>query len=176
MSDDVKMDTSGLDKLLKVLKDNMPRVRVGIIGAKTTRNNVEVAGGKSINIATKGAKPKTSFEVSTNAAVGALHEFGTEHMPIRSFLRMPLTDYLPKKIEEQGLFGKDELKAVMKEGSTTPWLKRLAVLAEATIAEAFATGGFGKWAPWKNPNYKNDDNRILVDTRQLRDSISSEVK
>lgn len=156
MPDDVKLTTHGLDQLVKALKDNMARGRVGVLGAKTTRKDQKIG--------------------ETNASIGAVHEFGMGNMPQRSFLRVPIAEHLKKDLEKSEMFGDDELKQVIKEASVVPWLKRICIIAEGIVLKAFATGGFGKWPAWKTPGYKNDDNRLLVDTRQLRDSISSDVK
>lgn len=157
MSDDetVTIEIKGLQQLLKALKKKLPIARVGILADKNSR-----AGGST----------------ATNAAIGAAHEFGTDKMPQRSFLRVPIAEHLAKKMEDSGALDESTLKEVIKSGSAVTWVKKIAVIAEGIVAEAFATGGFGKWPGWKNPNYKNKDNRLLVDTGQLRDSITSEVK
>jgi phage gpG-like protein len=49
-------------------------------------------------------------------------------------------------------------------------------LAEGISKGAFDTQGYGKWPDWKNPNYTNNANQVLVDTGQLVGSITSEVK
>lgn len=152
--DTVYLNTKNLDGLIKALKENMSRARVGILGAKTNRKD-------------PGA---------TNAGIGAIHEFGSSKMPMRSFLRVPIADNLQKRLEDTGALDKDVLNDVVKQGTVVPWLKKIAVLAEGIVAEAFASRGFGKWPAWRTPGYKNRDNRILVDTGQLRDSITSEVK
>lgn len=158
MSDEtVEMKTKGLDQIIKALKDRLPTARVGVLGAKTNRKT----DGKAM---------------ATNAGIGAVHEFGSSKMPQRSFLRVPIAEHLQKKMESSGAFDEDVLKEVVASGTIIPWIKKIAVLGEAIVAEGFATGGFGKWPAWKTPGYKNDDNRLLVDTRQLRDSISSDVK
>jgi hypothetical protein len=173
-TEDTTLETRGLDQLIKAFKTNLSRARVGILGAKTTRNDVKTTGGKSVNA--RGGRVKTKFEISTNAAVGALHEFGTDKMPMRSFLRMPISDQLQKRMEASGSFDKEKLRQVIKQGTMETWLKEIAVIAEGIVSDAFETGGFGKWAAWKTPGYKNQANQLLVDTQQLRDSITSEVK
>ena len=157
MSDeaDYKLDTKKLDDIIGMLKGNMYKVRVGILG------------GKAIRTAKVG---------QTNASIGAMHEFGGATMPMRSFLRVPIAENLEEKIESSGAFDKDALAEVVKQKTMIPWLKKLGVLAEAIVAEAFDTSGFGKWPAWKSKGYKNETGKILQDTGQLRDSISSEVK
>jgi phage gpG-like protein len=153
---DVILQTKGLDQLIKALKSNLPKARVGVLGAKAIRTNGNIG--------------------STNASVGAVHEFGLDGMAQRSFLRVPISDMLQKKMEAAGAFDKDVLNEVVKSGSVLPWVKKMAILAEQIVHEAFETGGFGKWPAWKTPGYTNDHGRILEDTGQLRDSITSEVK
>jgi len=153
---DVILQTKGLDQLIKALKNNLPRARVGILGAKTIRKGDEIG--------------------STNASVGAVHEFGMGGMSQRSFLRVPISEKLQRKMEAAGAFDKDVLNEVVKSGSILPWVKKMAILAEQIVHEAFETGGFGRWPAWKTPGYTNEHGRILEDTGQLRDSITSEVK
>ena len=172
---DVELDTKNLDQLIKALKNNLGRGRVGILGAKTVRNDIEVKASTKIN-ATKGTRPKAPFNASTNAGLGAIHEFGAGHIPPRSFLRMPISDNLQKEMESQGLFTKDKLYEVVKTSSIVPWLEIVTNIAEGIVLQAFETGGFGKWPAWKTPGYRNRNNRLLDDTGQLRDSITSEVK
>lgn len=148
------LNIRGLNQILKALKVRPPVARVGILGDKNSRT------GKS----------------NSNATVGAAHEFGTSKMPRRSFLREPLTDHLNSEIESSGALDKDVLAQVIKEGTTLPWIKKIALLAEKVVLEGFSTGGYGKWAPWKTPGYVSNTGQILVDTQQLRNSITSEVK
>lgn len=168
------LNTKNLDGMLKALKNNLSRARVGILGGKSIRNNAPIAGGKSLNAASKA--PSGKINVTTNAAVGAIHEFGTNNMPQRSFLRVPISENLQKNLESSGAFTDDELKIVVKEASLVPWLQRVAAIAEKIVSDAFDTGGFGKWPKWKTPGYKNNTGQLLVDTQQLRNSITSEVK
>jgi phage gpG-like protein len=151
MADDIKLNIKPLEHLINSFRGKLPIVRVGILG-DTARNK-----GKS------------------NAEVGAAHEFGTSKLPIRSFLRMPLTDYLNKYLDDSGAFDKNSLNKVVKNGSLIPWMEKVAVVAENVVMDAFDTKGFGKWPSWKNPNYMNNTGQVLVDTQQLRNSITSEV-
>lgn len=159
MSDAIEtMNLKGCDQLLKAFKGKLPVVSVGILGSKNSRT------GKN----------------NSNATIGAYHEqpagmeFGSTKMPQRSFLRVPLTDNLDKKIESSGALNKDVLAEVIRTGALKPWLQKIGVLAEEVIQGAFDSGGYGKWAPWSK-GYTNNTGQILVDTQQLRDSITSEV-
>lgn len=156
MSETVTLKVEGLDKLLKALKAKPPTTRVGILGDKAVREKSK----------------------SSNADVGAAHEFGApaRGIPQRSFLRVPISEKLSKEMENSGALDKKVLADVIRSGSVLPWMKKIAVLAEGIVSDAFDTAGFGKWKGWKNPNYTNNANQILVDTQQLRNSITSEVK
>jgi hypothetical protein len=143
-------NTEGLDALIKALKGQMGKVQVGILGDKTNRDGE-----------------------LTNAQVGFYHEVGAGNNPIRSFLRMPIANEFPSRLDESGAFDEDALKKVVKQKSATPWLKKIALVAENTVREAFETQGFGEWPQSNYDNKKNE--QTLVETQQLRDSITSRV-
>lgn len=150
MSDEA-VNIKGLDGLLKALK-NIPNVKVGILGGKNSRS-----------------------DTSTNASIGAKHEYGDENMPERSFLRVPISDNLQTYLDKNGAMDPDVLKRLIKEGTFAEYIKKIGVTAEEIVTDAFDTGGFGKWAEWSNPNYQNNTGQILKDTQQLSRSITSEV-
>lgn len=156
--DDDTVNVRGLEKLLKALKAKPPSSRVGIIGSPPREKK---DGEKS---------------APTNAEVGATHEFGTSTHPVRSFLRVPISENLQKEMQARGLLNKDTLAEVIKLGSILPWMTEVALSAEACVLDAFDTGGNGKWPAWKTPNYTNNAGQLLVDTHQLRDSITTAVK
>lgn len=174
----VTLEVKGLDQLLKALKAKPPMARIGVLGDKTNRSAAPAAISHSSLMNRKTAKQGASQKKSTNAEIGAAHEFGAPARGLaqRSFLRVPLADYLGKEMEKQGALSKNETKDVVKTGSVLPWLGKIAVLAEGIVRGAFDTGGYGKWPAWKDPNYTNNAGQLLVDTTQLRDSITSEVK
>jgi phage gpG-like protein len=162
MNDDTcTLNVKGLDQLLKALKAAPPVCRVGVLGEGNSRQPKE--GEKHI---------------PTNSEVGAVHEFGSpaRGIPVRSFLRIPISGNLTKYLSDNGTLNKQTMKAVIKSGSVLPWMERVAATALTIVKDAFATQGFGKWPAWKDSNYSNNANMVLVDTTQLRDSITSEVK
>lgn len=149
---DVDLKLDGLEKLLKTLKAKPPTARVGILGSQARNGDTGL----------------------TNAEVGAFHEFGTARLPQRSFLRIPISENLNKYLSRSGAFDKDTFKEVMATGSILPWLKKVAAVAEQIVAEAFDTGGFGKWPP-SDMRHKTNK-QTLVETQQLRNAVTSEVK
>lgn len=154
MSDDtVSFDKRALDKFLKSLKGRLPSVQVGILGDKDART------GKA----------------ASNATIGAAHEFGTGKLPQRSFLRVPIAQNLSSYLTKYNAFDKDNLKKVIDEGKLNSWMAQVGFVAEQIVADAFNSGGFGEWPPWITPNYQNNTGMLLVDTQQLRNSITSRV-
>lgn len=153
MSEDVTFDTRKLDKLLKAFGAKLPNAKVGVLGESDSR-----ARG----------------EANSNATVGAAHEFGTSKLPQRSFLRVPITEHMQEKIDSSGAFDKQALNQVISEATLLIWMQKIAILAETIVSEGFDTGGFGKWRPSNMALKKN--HQTLVETQQLRNSITSEVK
>lgn len=146
-------DDRGLAQLERALSGpRLPCGRLGVIGQKVYR---------------KDAGP-------TNAEIGAKHELGLDGMPMRSWLRIPIIDELQKYLEKAGAFTKQSVKRVIKEGSIKPWLERVMITAERVVADGFGSGGFGKWKPSDMTHKKN--HQTLVETQQLRNSVTSEVK
>jgi hypothetical protein len=151
MAEDIVLDTKALDAFVKSLTGELPKIKIGILGAKDARD-----------------------DDGSNASIGYKHEFGAEGMPQRSFLRMPLTTQLDSKIESSAEFTESKLREIIRTKSILPWVQTIATLAEQTVLEAFASGGFGKWKKHAK-GYENNTGMILVDTTQLRESITSEV-
>lgn len=150
MSDE-DFDTRKLDNLIKALSKDESTARVGILGQKNARR-----------------------DDGSNASIGAKHEFGDEEVPMRSFLRQPITENMQAYLDKSGAFDKAAAKKVVEEKSLVPWLKKVGIIAEQIVLDAFASGGFGKWKP-SNMEYKKN-HQTLVETQQLRNSITSEVK
>ncbi len=153
MADDdtIYIQTDALDSLLKTFREALPNVRVGVLGTS----------GRSDGL--------------TNAEVGAAHEFGTSTVPRRSFLRMPVSEKLSDAVESSGAFDEDVLNEVLRTRSIKAWMTKVGALAVSVVLDAFATGGFGTWLPWSR-NYSNKTGNILVDTQQLRNSITYDVR
>jgi hypothetical protein len=153
------------------------RVRVGIMANKADRFDEDWN--------------KTGIN---NPTIGLIHEFGTKALtipsgetgphaagdittrrpiPARSWLRMPLLTKLPDEIDKIGRAVWAGL--VLKKGVLYS-LRNLGALAENVIQRAFATGGFGQWAPLAPFTIrKKGSSAILIDTAYLRKAVSSVV-
>lgn len=161
----------GINKIIKEL-DKGYAINVGIMGEQaTTVHKVKNEDGELVT-------PKQPL---TNAFIGAVHEFGSisHNIPARSFLRMPLRTKLPEilKLHSMGM-----IRSIL-ENRFPRWLQNLAMACENVVQDAFDTSGFGTWQPLKPATLRHrKKSKIagekplpLVDTGQLRSSISSEV-
>ncbi|MBO7735905.1 MAG: hypothetical protein J6S67_25270 [Methanobrevibacter sp.] len=154
----IRVNVKGLQQILRALGDKYV-IRVGIMGSKSTRKN-----GKS---------------GLTNAEIGFINEFGaqTKNIPPRSFLGMPLRLYLSDFLKGKKAFSKKAVEQAVKDGKLLQLAKLAGATAEEVIQKAFETSGFGQWQG--NSEYtkrKKKSDKPLIDTGELRRSITSEVK
>ena len=159
MSDDtIIVDMRGLEQAIKMFK-NVPSVKVGVLANKDNRIITD----------------------TTNAIIGAKHEFGSpgnpskgiKPTPQRSFLRTPISDNLENYLEESGGNNPEIFQLVMRLGSLKPIIEKLGALCVQIVDDAFDSGGFGKWKP-SNMAFKKV-HMTLVETQQLKNSIGFEV-
>ena len=124
---------------------------------------------------------------STQVEKAKIHEFGTSHtmtfeedgkqykikgVPARSFIRMPLSLFLPKALAEADTFieGHEGKIDAQKIGDA------LGEVGVEVIQEAFASQGFGQWPSHLSEAYKeNNDNPVLDKTGKLKHSIGFET-
>lgn len=174
----VSIDTGPLAALKAEIAANKgKRVHVGVLGGNDAR-----------------AEEPGKYTPG-NAEIGKVHEFGMiggispvpnpgeskqpekkgrgVTIPERSFLRMPLMAHLPDAIKKTGKqFWRD---SIVKDGIGKT-LRRLGVLGEGVVQDAFATGGFGTWPKLSRRTIKAKGSAaILIDTAQLRQSVTSRV-
>lgn len=154
MAKDVVLKMDPLMTLAKILKNNEAVIQVGILGNKIAREGDE----------------------TTNAEIGAKHEFGSpsEGLPVRSFLRMPLNYKLRSALDDSNILTSDNLKKLIRERSMFSVLDLIGATAIRVIDDAFASGGFGQWKPSNMAEKKVQ--MTLVETSQLRRSIDFRVK
>jgi hypothetical protein len=143
-------NNKGLKELLKILTTKQPMAQVGVLGDKDKR-----------------------VDEGSNASIGRKHEFGDDGMPIRSFLRIPISENMQKYLQSAGLDGDVLIKTCLEMGSMEPLIAQLGVLGKRIVLDGFDTGGFGKW-PASNMKRKKN-HQTLVETQQLRNSIQWDV-
>lgn len=173
--------TFDIEKLLNIRAELAKRyvTRVGVLGQKT--NRIPQQEGESheryklrVKKLQKDSPTQADNEGQTNADIGLIHEMGSRsmHIPRRSFLDMPLTMKMP---EYAAKFGQDLMKAI-DEGNLKPAFVNLGIKGEQVVQLAFSSRGFGIWP--SNAPYtiaKKGSSQPLIDTAQLRRSITSDV-
>jgi hypothetical protein len=165
----LNIDTEGLELLKKnLLEANKYYIAIGILdGEKNTRD-----------------------DGNTNAGVGAVHEqmvsdgmdmeYGSKpsNLPRRSFLLDPLSTWYREALLEylKSIQG-DILNKMTIDKGIIKIYNRLGNEAKKCVQDAFDTGGKGNWQALSDSTIKRKGNSdILVDTSQLRNSISFRVK
>lgn len=149
---DIKLNAGALKDIEKSLLQQFS-VRVGILGSTNQREEGE----------------------QTNAEIGLLHEYGsiTKNIPARSFLRMPLQE---KQKELQKYMTSRDWENILINDEIKKELELLGIYAEEIIDDAFDTKGFGKWKPNSARTIaEKGGDKPLIDTQELRKSITSEV-
>lgn len=144
-----KTNLDGLRELAAALSGK-GRVQVGLFGRKNNRNG----------------------SGTTNAELGMVHELGSfsRHIPPRSFLRMPITRQTNEIMKDAS----SEIPNIWQKGGMLAFLTRVGHAAENAVQQAFASRGFGSWAPDKPATIaRKGSDSPLIDTRQLSRAVAS---
>jgi len=157
----VQVKVGKLIKLLNMFKRGFPSVKIGIIGDKA-------------------AIIRDDGEHLTNAQIGLIQEFGKHtgkrKIPARSFIVMPLKLHLNKYLKNKSSMTEKAFEKSVKAGKTEEFVAKIGLVAEEVIQDAFATSGWGNWAPNRPSTVKRKgSSKPLIDTGELRRSISSKV-
>lgn len=170
-SGQVKVDMTGLKNLLAGINERYV-VRVGILGSKATEDHQrKTTGARAAGGGHSLGKSKSPI---TNAEVGLGHEKGikSQNLPRRSWLQDPLENHLPNYFEK---IGSQAIADILVSQPKQAYLE-LGLICEQIILKGFETDGYGKWKPLKAATIAaKGSSRILVDTAQLKKSITSEV-
>ena len=151
------------------------RAQVGVLGTSPhNRSVIKPRMATERNAKGIGRPSKALGANKTNAEIGAEHEFGSisRHLPKRSFLWMPLSFYLFEFVQKKATV----FNRLIKEGDVLGCYKILGIVGENVVQEGFKTGGFFNWQPLSPVTIaKKGSDKILIDTAQLRKSITSRV-
>lgn len=111
---------------------------------------------------------------ATVVQVGAKHEFGTNDIPRRSFLK----DSFEAESKEINKVIKDEYNKVANgTSSESRALGRIGLMAENISKGAFRSDGYGTWKPISPATInRKGSNRPLIDTGTLRNAITHVVR
>jgi len=137
--------------------------------------NIEKAKRLTVKVGVIGAGARIYKGGKTVVDIATIHEYGTDDVPMRSFLRTPffvnrdkMNKFINKQFNEVIEKGKDAEAAMDSIG----------VKAQKIIFGAFDSEGYGFWAPLKPQTIKKKKGKsdILVDVGTLRQSITWAVK
>jgi hypothetical protein len=172
VSTSVDLNLKGLEKLRSEI-GGAYRARVGIIGSKATQEHtVESNSSRPLR---KGEFRAKQGGTLSNAEIGVIQMFGsiTNKIPPRDFLFMPIQSHAKEIIKDmQSLVVK---KAVMA-GEYKKVYGLLGAAALKWVLEAFATRGFGQWAPNAPSTVdQKGSGAPLIDTGQLRRACAFDV-
>lgn len=162
---------------IKLNVDELEKVRRGLAEAKGSYAKVGVLGARAARQPGENVQGPMPSGSLTNPEIGIVHEKGsmTSNPPIprRSFLEDPLVDHLPQKIRSVGSAA--WAVEILQHGVRNA-LALLGVIGENVVQKGFETGGYGKWEPLSPYTIaRKGSSAILIDTAQLRKSVTSEV-
>ena len=177
-NDSVMTMSLNVEKLMLIQKALGVKLRaqVGVLGSSPhNRSVVAPRMATERNAKGLGRPSKTLGSDLTNAEIGAIHEFGKiskPKIPQRSFLWMPLSLYLQDEVyKKASVFNK-----LISFANVLDCYALLGICGENVVQYAFQTGGFGEWPALKPQTIANKgSDKILIDTAQLRKSITSRV-
>ena len=167
----VTTDMTGLNNLMTGVQEGY-FVKVGILGSqahskhrKKASEELKKSGGHKIG---------KDYSEETNADIGLKMEKGSkaERIPARSWLVNPLEDHLKEYFEK---IGQDAIDLIISQKIYKNYVN-LGAICEQIIQKGFETGGYGKWKALSAFTIANKgSSQILVDTGQLRNSVTSTV-
>lgn len=176
----LKVDTAKLESLSKALGIRY-FTEVGILGSSShNRKAVPPRMATERQQHGKTGKPsQTQSSTLTNAQIGTMHEYGVKSktsggwaVPPRSFLWMPLSMHLMQNVNTKA----DVINRYFNMAQVHKCYELLGIIAENTVQDAFKTGGFGTWPKLAASTIaRKGSDKILIDTSQLRRSITSRV-
>jgi hypothetical protein len=136
--------------------------------AKNAVVKVGLPGGEAST--SKAYKSDGQASAPTVLEVGIWHEYGTQFVPMRSFLRAP---FIEKQSDIKKLID-DQFKLVLEKGLDVEIaLGRVGVGAVNISKGAFKSQGYGQWPDIKQSTRDaKGSSGILIDTGLLRNSIT----
>ena len=84
--------------------------------------------------------------------------------------------FFGRKLKEKRTLTSDQFEKAIKSAKAEQFMQKVGFVAEEVIQEAFSTNGYGQWKPNAPMTIeKKKSNSPLIDTGQLRRSITSKV-
>lgn len=152
------------------------KVKLNVKGIKNLKTELALVQKSEVRVGVFAEKANRDDDSElNNAEIGAVHELGSKkkNIPIRSFLRVPCFEDLPKALKAKG---QKQLVSVIIKTGTKDALENLGVMAEQVVDEAFETRGKGRWAPLKAETIRRKGSDVpLFDSGKLSAAVSSKV-
>ena len=151
---EIKFNLDGLEEIKKAVGNSF-KTRVGVLGAKASRKGVK----SGIN----------------NATLMMIHMFGSlkNNLPARDPLYIPIVKHRRELIKK---IGTGEMREAFSSGNYKKMFTLLGVAAEEIVQNAFETAGDGSWKDIsEETKARKHSSAILIDTQQMRRSVSSDV-
>lgn len=153
----VHFNLDGLDEFKRKMAGSM-RARVGIIGAAGSEMHQPEPGQAAL---------------LTNAEVGVFNQFGTDNIPPRDFLLMPIQR---NKREMLLSLAVAPVRRAIEAGNFEFVFRILGTRGEKYVKEAFETRGYGQWAPNAPATIdKKGSSMPLINFGQLKRAVGSDV-
>ena len=136
--------------------------------------NIEQAKRSTVKVGILSSSIHVYPDGETVAEVGAQHEYGTEDVPRRSFLRAPF--YYKQEEMESAI--ETQFKSIAEKGKDSSLaLNLIGVTAQTIVQDAFITQGYGEWQPNSQRTIEEKgSSQPLIDTGALRQSITYGVE
>lgn len=137
---------------------------------RATNAIIKVGLPESETATSKAYKSDGDASAPTVLEVGIWHEYGTQFVPMRSFLRAP---FIEKQSEIKSLID-GQFKLVLEKGlDIEVALGRVGLGARNISVGAFKTQGYGTWQDIEQSTKDaKGSSGILIDTGLLRNSIT----
>ena len=170
---EVRLNLSGLEDMKRAVGDTY-RARVGVLGGDA-RQDAHLQNQKfKNNTAATRRTPGGQTDIS-NAELMLLMVFGvlSRNIPARDPLFTPIIKHRRELIQS---LGSGSMRAAFKAGDYEKMFKLLGIAGEAIVQQAFETSGDGTWPPNAPSTIAaKGSSQPLIDTAQLRKSVSSDV-
>lgn len=170
---EITLNLDGLEEMKNAIGSSM-RARVGVLGGSQHQNEHLASKNFKNNTAATRRVPADDAGLS-NAELMLIMMFGSlkKNIPARDPLLTPLIRHRRELIQK---LGTGSMRAAFMAGDYKKMFTLLGIAAEGIVQEAFETSGDGSWKGNAQSTIDaKGSSQPLIDTAQLRQSISSDV-
>lgn len=155
----------------------MNNIKIDIKGLKKVQEKIGKAYRTDIGILAN--KNPVDIETGINmATLGQTHYYGSvsNKLPARDWLKLPVEMGIRKHLK---MYGAKLFTSIKNEKDLNQFHNFLGIQCLNAVMDAFDTNGFGTWQPLSPNTVKNkkqNKDKILTETGQLRQSVSFKVE